>query len=71
MVKNFLDLGTGPGTQIMWLAKRGYKVIGSDLSDAAINRAKNVYANEKNVDFIVDNILNSKFKDSEFDYFLI
>ena len=47
MVKNFLDLGTGPGTQIMWLAKRGYKVIGSDLSDAAINRAKNVYANEK------------------------
>ena len=55
----------------MWLAKRGYKVIGSDLSNAAINRAKNVYANEKNVDFIVDNILNSKFKDSEFDYFLI
>ena len=47
MVKNFLDLGTGPGTQAMWLAKRGYKVIGSDLSDAAINRAKNVYANEK------------------------
>jgi ubiquinone/menaquinone biosynthesis C-methylase UbiE len=71
VVKNFLDLGTGPGTQTMWLAKRGYKVIGSDLSDAAINRAKNVYANEKNVDFIVDNILNSKFKDSEFDYFLI
>ena len=71
VVKNFLDLGTGPGTQAMWLAKRGYKVIGSDLSDAAINRAKNVYANEKNVDFIVDNILNSKFKDSEFDYFLI
>jgi len=47
VVKNFLDLGTGPGTQAMWLAKRGYKVIGSDLSDAAINRAKNVYANEK------------------------
>ena len=46
----------------MWLAKRGYKVIGSDLSDAAINRANNVYANEKNVDFIVDNILNSKFQ---------
>ena len=49
-------------TQAMWLAKRGYKAIGSDLSDAAINRAKNVYANEKNVDFIVDNILNSKFQ---------
>jgi len=47
VVKNFLHLGTGPGTQAMWLAKRGYKVIGSDLSDAAINRAKNVYTNEK------------------------
>ena len=66
--QKFLDLGTGPGTQAMWLAKRGYKVIGSDLSEASINRARNVYANEKNVDFVVDNILNSKFKDSEFDY---
>ncbi|MGA9170074.1 MAG: class I SAM-dependent methyltransferase [Nitrososphaeraceae archaeon] len=66
--QKFLDLGTGSGTQAMWLAKRGYKVIGSDLSEASINRARNVYANEKNVDFVVDNILNSKFKDSEFDY---
>jgi SAM-dependent methyltransferase len=66
--QKFLDLGTGTGTQAMWLAKRGYKVIGSDLSEAAINRARNVYANEKSVDFIVDNILNSKFKGSEFDY---
>ena len=40
----------------------------SDLSEAAINRARNVYANEKNLEFIVDNILNSKFKDNEFDY---
>ena len=28
--QKFLDLGTGPGMQAMWLAKRGYKVIGSD-----------------------------------------
>ena len=68
MVKNSLTSGTGPGMQAMWLAKRGYKVIGSDLSEASINRARNVYANEKNVDFVVDNILNSTFKDSEFDY---
>ncbi len=66
--KKFLDLGTGPGTQALWLAKRGFKVIGSDLSESAIKRARNVYANEKNVDFMVDNILNSKFKDNEFDY---
>jgi SAM-dependent methyltransferase len=66
--KTFLDLGTGPATQAIWLAKRGFKVIGSDLSDAAINRAREIYANEENVNFIVDDILNSKFKDSEFDY---
>jgi SAM-dependent methyltransferase len=64
----FLDLGTGPGTQAIRLAKRGFKVIGSDLSEAAIKRARNVYASERDVDFVVDDILNSKLKESEFDY---
>ena len=64
----FLDLGTGPATQAIWLAKRGFKVIGSDLSQAAINRARKIYANEKSVNFIVDDILNSKFNENEFDY---
>ena len=64
----FLDLGTGPATQAMLLAKRGFNVVGSDLSEAAIKRARNVYASEKNIDFIVDDILNSKLKDGEFDY---
>jgi hypothetical protein len=50
------------------IAKRGLKVTGSDLSEAAIKRARNVYAAEKDVDFIVDDILNSKLKESEFDY---
>ena len=64
----FLDLGTGPATQAIWLAKRGFKVIGSDLSQAAINRARKIYANEENANFIVDDILNSKFNENEFDY---
>jgi SAM-dependent methyltransferase len=64
----FLDLGTGPATQAIWLAKRGFKVIGSDLSEAAVNRARKIYANEKSVIFIVDDILNSKFNENEFDY---
>jgi SAM-dependent methyltransferase len=64
----FLDLGTGPATQAIWLAKRGFKVIGSDLSEAAINRARKIYANQENVNFIVDDILNSKFNDNEFGY---
>ena len=64
----FLDLGTGPATQAICLAKRGFKVIGSDLSETAISRARKVYANEENINFVVDDILNSKFKDTEFDY---
>ena len=62
-----LDLGTGPATQAILLAKRGFNVIGSDLSEAAIKRARNVYANEKNVNFLVDDILNSNLKENEFD----
>jgi ubiquinone/menaquinone biosynthesis C-methylase UbiE len=57
--KKFLDLGTGPATQAIWLIKRGFNVIGSDLSEAAINRAREVYASEKNVNFIADDILNT------------
>ncbi len=64
----FLDLGTGPATQAIWLAKRGLRVIGSDLSEAAISRARKIYANEKSVNFIVDDILNSNLKDNEFGY---
>jgi hypothetical protein len=33
--KKFLDLGAGPATQAIWLAKRGFNVIGSDLSEAS------------------------------------
>jgi ubiquinone/menaquinone biosynthesis C-methylase UbiE len=55
--KKFLDLGTGPATQAIWLVERGFSVIGSDLSEAAINRARKVYASEKNVNFIVTNLI--------------
>ncbi len=61
----FLDLGTGPATQAIWLAKRGFNVTGSDLSEAAIKRARNVYASEN---FVIDDILNSNLKENQFDY---
>jgi ubiquinone/menaquinone biosynthesis C-methylase UbiE len=66
-----LDLGTGPATQVIQLAKRGLEVTGSDVSEAAINRAKDVYGHKnKNMEisFIVDDILNSKMEDKMFDY---
>jgi SAM-dependent methyltransferase len=69
-----LDLGTGPATQAIQLAKRGFKVTGSDVSEAAIRGARELHlhnnANNKNmkIDFIVDDILNSKIRDKMFDY---
>ena len=33
-----------------------------------LKEQEKVYANEKNIDFIVDDILNSKLKENEFDY---
>jgi ubiquinone/menaquinone biosynthesis C-methylase UbiE len=65
-----LDLGTGPATQAIQLANRGLEVTGSDVSEAAINRAKEVYIHDKNkkISFTVDDILDSKIKDKRFDY---
>lgn len=67
----FLDLGTGPGTQAIKIAEKGFIVIASDLSPTAIKKASllyNQYTDNNNIKFVVDDILDSKFKDNEFDY---
>ena len=64
----FLDLGTDPAMQAILIAKRGFNVTGSDVSEAAIKRAKTVYANEKDVNFVVYNILNSNLRGNQFAY---
>lgn len=66
----FLDLGTGPATQAVQIARNGYWVTGSDISQAAIHRAREVYGSEPNVSFVVDNILHTNFKVDEYDYIL-
>jgi SAM-dependent methyltransferase len=66
-----LDLGTGPATQAIQLTKRGLEVTGSDVSEAAIRRARKLYVHnnkDKEITFTVDNILNSKLPDKMFDY---
>ena len=59
-----LDLGTRPATQAIQLAKRGLKVTGSDISEAAIKRARRLYAHDNNkykeINFIVDDNPNQK-----------
>ena len=61
----FLDLGTGPGTQAINLAKRGFDVTGTDLSKNAIKKAQKL---DGKIKFLVDDILHSKLQDKSFDY---
>ncbi len=63
----FLDLGSGPGTQAMQLNKLGFDAVGSDLSIHAVENAQKLYPDTS---FVVDDILNSKFSDDEFDFIL-
>ena len=66
-----LDLGTGPATQAIQLAKRGLEVTGSDVSEAAIRRARELYVHDykdNKINFTVDDILSSKMQDKLFDY---
>jgi ubiquinone/menaquinone biosynthesis C-methylase UbiE len=55
-----LDLGTGPATQAIELSKLGFQVTATDISENAIARAKSM---SKDIEFIVDDILESKLKD--------
>ena len=63
-----LDLGTGPGTQAMALAERGFQVTATDISEAAIAKAIDK-AKERGIDisFKQDDILNSHL-DQKFDF---
>ncbi|MBT36927.1 MAG: SAM-dependent methyltransferase [Deltaproteobacteria bacterium] len=56
-----LDLGTGPGTQAIELAKLGFEVTGSDISATAIKRAKD-RANSHGVavTFLEDDLVDSR-----------
>ena len=64
---NFLDLGTGPGTQALQLSKYNFEVTGTDISQSAIDKAKKL---SNKINFLVDDILNSKLPDKKFDFIL-
>ena len=56
-----LDLGTGPATQAMNLAKRGFSVLATDISPSAIRKAKSsAKAAGLTIEFRVDDILESE-----------
>lgn len=55
-----LDLGTGPGTQAVALAQRGFEVVATDVSTTALEQARTL-AQRKGVmvQFLVDDILST------------
>ena len=63
---DFLDLGSGPGTQAIELRRLGFNATGSDISEAAMTKA----AKLGHANFVVDDILDSKLPENGFDYIL-
>jgi len=61
----FLELGTGPGTQAIQLAKRNFEVAATDISSNAIKNAKKL---SNKIHFLTDDILNSQLLNHEFDF---
>ncbi len=62
----FLDLGAGPGTQAVELARLGFEVTGSDIAKTAIEQARK-RAEGTNAQFVVDDILATSLN-QRFDY---
>jgi 2-polyprenyl-3-methyl-5-hydroxy-6-metoxy-1,4-benzoquinol methylase len=58
-----LDVGTGPGTQAIALAERGFETTGTDLAEAAVERAR-ALAGSKGVAvrFVRDDVLDSRLE---------
>jgi SAM-dependent methyltransferase len=65
----FLSIGIEASiNNAIQLAKRGFRVTASDISEDGITKAKKNLANEKNFTITVDDMLNSKFDNNSFDY---
>jgi SAM-dependent methyltransferase len=64
-----LDIGCGTGTNAIWLAQRGFRVTGVDLSTIAIDRAK-AKASSANVqcNFFVADVLSAPHLPEAFDF---
>lgn len=67
---NILDLGCGPGTQAVALAKMGFNLTATDVSAAAIAKARQLAQGENvNPKFVVDDFLDSNIS-GQFDVIL-
>jgi 2-polyprenyl-3-methyl-5-hydroxy-6-metoxy-1,4-benzoquinol methylase len=66
---DILDLGTCSGSQGIELAKRGHRVVGTDISETALAQAKLAAARETGlaITFLMDDIAESRLGDDQFD----
>ena len=63
--RDALDLGTGPGTQAIALAKKGFKVTAVDISATAVRQARSRAERENlKIDFLQDDILATRLERS-------
>ena len=64
-----LDVGCGTGDNSIWLAQNGFQVVGTDVSDIAIEKAKEK-ASKANVkcDFILVDFLKNKIEGVPFGF---
>jgi len=66
---DILDLGACSGSQSIELAKRGHRVVGTEISETAFERAKLAAARETGlaISFLIDDIAESRLNDNQFD----
>jgi len=69
---DILDLGTCSGSQAIELARRGHRVVGTDISETALEQARLAAAREPGlpISFLLDDIGESRLNDSQFDLVL-
>ncbi len=69
---DILDLGTCSGSQAMELARRGHRLVGTDISETAIKQAKLALGGEQGlqIEFLLDDISASNLSENRFDLVL-
>ena len=69
---DILDLGTCSGSQGIELAKRGHRVVGTDVSETALQQAVIAASREDElaIDFLIDDITETALEENRFDLVL-
>lgn len=69
---DILDLGTCSGSQAIQLARRGHRVVGTEISETALEQAKLAAAGQSGLEisFLIDDIAESRLGDGRFDVVL-